>query len=229
MWHHFTNLLWRSWHLFLSGQGTTGLGFISASAVAAISGLIAALIILVSHGKDALKQHVKQNVVIVAVAALAGNFVWYGAILGWDVIRTVYDDHQELVEANRGLARDIEELRKPTIKAEELEKQKRFTIRTELGKLLDRNIKIRETCMNDNHPARFSCMSEYLHWRDQTRKYISQNMEPPYLARFKAYTGTHMEYKTPTGRFLEGKESDAVNLLTSSGVILDEFIREFQN
>lgn len=229
MWHHFTTLLWRSWHLFLAGQGTTGLGFVSTSAVTAISGLIAALIILASRGKDALKQHIKQNVVIVAVAALAGNLFWYGAILGWDVIRTVYDDHQRLVGAIGGLTQENETLKNPTIKAEELEKQKRFITRTELGKLLDLNNKIRENCMNEKHPMAFSCMSEYLHWRDQTRKFISQNMEPPYLARFKATTGTHMMYKSSSGSFLGEEDSDAVNLLTFSGMTLDEFIREFQN
>jgi hypothetical protein len=54
-------------------------------------------------------------------------------------------------------------------------------------------------------------------------------MEPPYLARFKATTGTHTEYKTTSGRFLGEKESNAVNLLTFSAGTLDEFIREFQN
>jgi hypothetical protein len=136
MWHHYTNLLWRSWRFFLAGQGTTGLGFISTSAVTAICALIAALIILASRGKDALKQHLKQNVVIVTVAALAGNLFWYGTILGWDVIRTVYDDHQGLVEANGRLAKENERLRNPIINAEDLEKQKRFAIRTELGRLL---------------------------------------------------------------------------------------------
>jgi hypothetical protein len=161
-------------------------------------------------------------------AGLALALVW---LLTFVVctITTVYVDHQGLVGANGRLAKENERLKNPTVKAEELEKQKRFTIRTELGKLLDANNKTRENCMNDKPPTGFSCMSEYLHWRDQTRNYISKNMEPPYLARFKATIGTHMEYKTSSGNFLREEESDAVNLLTFSGVTLDEFIREFQN
>jgi hypothetical protein len=205
------------------------LGFISTSAVTAICALIAALIILASRGKDALKQHLKQNVVIVTVAALAGNLFWYGTILGWDVIRTVYDDHQGLVEANGRLAKENERLRNPIINAEDLEKQKRFAIRTELGRLLARNNEIREKCAIDKPPLGFSCEGEWIRWRDETRNYILKNMEPPYLARFKATTGTHTEYKTTSGRFLGEKESNAVNLLTFSAGTLDEFIREFQN
>jgi hypothetical protein len=215
--------------MFLAGQGTTGLGFVSTSAVSIISAFIAATFILAFRGKDTLKQHLKQNVLIVATAALVGNLFWYGAILGWDVIRTVYNDHQGLVEANGLLTKENDRLKSPDANAEVLEKQKRLTIRTELGKLLDRNIKIREDCMNDKHLAGFSCMSEYLRWRDQTRKFISNNIEHPYLARFMATVGTHMEYKSSSGSFLQGEESDAVNFLTFSGVTLDEFIREFQN
>jgi hypothetical protein len=60
-------------------------------------------------------------------------------------------------------------------------------------------------------------------------KYISKNMEPQYLSRFKATMGTHAEYKSSSGSFLMGEDSDAMNLLTFSGVTLDEFIKEFQN
>jgi hypothetical protein len=113
---------------------------------------------------------------------------------------------------------------------EELEKQKRLTIRAELGKLLGRNTKIREDCQRDEAPKGFSCWTEWLHWRYQTRSYISRNMESTYLARFKATVGTNMLYKTfPSGRFLEGKENDAVNLLAFSAGTLDQFIREFPN
>jgi hypothetical protein len=117
----------------------------------------------------------------------------------------------------------------PPIQIEDSVKQKRLTIRAELGKLLASNNAIREKCESDKPAIGFICWNEWIHWRDQTRNYISKNMEPTYLARFKATTGTYMGYKTPTGRLLGGQESDAVNLLTFSGVTLDEFIREFQN
>jgi hypothetical protein len=117
----------------------------------------------------------------------------------------------------------------PPIQIEDLVKRKRLTIRTDLGKLLARNNEIKGDCLSDKPPKGFSCGSEYLHWRDQTRNYILKNMDPAYLARFKATTGTHMFYKAASGSFLVGDESDAVNLLTFSAATLDEFIREFQN
>ncbi len=113
---------------------------------------------------------------------------------------------------------------------EDLEKQKRLTIKAELGKLLARNVKIRENCQKDEQPKGFSCWSEWIRWRGQTKNYILKNMERSYWDRFEANTGTHMEYKkTPSGRFLQGEESDAVNFLAISAGILDQFVREFPN
>jgi hypothetical protein len=118
----------------------------------------------------------------------------------------------------------------PASHTQDLERQKRSTIRSELGKLLARNTDISETCQKDERPKGFSCWDEWIRWRDQTKKYISRNMEPSYLARFTATMGTHMEYKSmPSGKFLEGQDSDAVNLLHFTAETLDEFIREFQN
>jgi hypothetical protein len=109
------------------------------------------------------------------------------------------------------------------------ERQKRIRIRLELGKLLARNNEIRDTCLSDTPPTRFVCWDQWIHWRDQTRTYLSKNMDPTYLARFKATTGIHAEYRTPGGRVLEEKDGNAVNLLTFSASTLDEFIREFQD
>jgi hypothetical protein len=161
-------------------------------------------------------------------AGLALASVWILAF-AFCTFTTVYDDHQGLVRANKLLNEENGALKIPAVKAQELEKQKRLAVRTELGELLDLNIKIRENCMDGKHPAGFSCMREYLRWRDQTRQYISKNLEPQYLSRFRATTGTHAEYKSSGGSFLVGEESDAVNLLAFCGVTLDEFIREFQN
>jgi hypothetical protein len=100
----------------------------------------------------------------------------------------------------------------------------------QLGELLARNTEISETCQKDERPKGFSCWDKWISWGDQTRKYLSMNMEPSYLARFKATIGTHMNYKSmPSGNFLEGRDADAVNLLHFSAGTLDEFIREFQN
>jgi len=165
-------------------------------------------------------------------AGFALAVVWIPAFAACTVT-TIYDDHQELVAVNEALGRANETLKEENtaLKSprEDPEKQKRLKIRTDLGRLLDLNIKIRETCMDAKHPPGFSCMGEYLRWRDRTRKYISDNMEPQYLSRFKATTGTYMGYKSSTGNLLMGDDSDAMNLLNFCGVTLDEFIREFQN
>lgn len=222
---------WDSFKVFGTGPKKIGLTLLEA--------LVLAFIVFFVRGWKQFKEHL-----IVKIAITFGS-----AILTWLLvfvvvlirlpakmlaeadanITKVIQEKQQFSEANGRLAEENERLRKPTSKAEESEKQKRSTIRTELGKLLDRNIKIREDCMNDEHPAGFSCMSEYLQWRDQTRNYISKNMEPSFLARFKATIGTHAEYKTSSGSFLRGEESDALNLLTFSGMTLDEFIREIPN
>jgi hypothetical protein len=111
-----------------------------------------------------------------------------------------------------------------------LEKQKKLTIRTELGKLLNSNVKIREKCQRDELPKGFSCSVEEVRWRDKARRYISKNMEPSYLARFDATLGTHMEYKkTPSGTFLQGEESNAVNYLAFFADTIHKFIKDFQN
>jgi hypothetical protein len=149
-----------------------------------------------------------------------------GAVWGWLEFRAPLPTKHE-IEATGGTN---EVPVAPTPHVEDFEKQKRLTVRTELGRLLKRNTEIRENCQRDEPPKGFSCWTEWIHWRDQTRKYILKNMEPPYLARFKATTGTHMLYKrTPSGGFLEGEGSDAVNLLAFSAATLDQFIKEFQN
>jgi hypothetical protein len=161
-----------------------------------------------------------------ALFALAAVWILTFAVCA---VTTVYDDHNSLAAANEALRQENEALKNPTAKADDPEKQKRLAIRTELGKLLDLNINLREECMNANHAAGFSCMGEYLRWRARTWKYVSIQMEPQYLSRFKATMGTAAMYKSSSGSFLIGDDADAMNLLTFSGTTLDEFIREFQN
>jgi hypothetical protein len=108
--------------------------------------------------------------------------------------------------------------------------QERIKIRMQLGQLLARNTAIRETCQKDERPKGFSCQDEWIRWLDQTRKYLSNNMDPSYSIRFRAATGTHMYYKSlPSGKFLDDQDTDAVNVLTFSATSLDQFIREFEN
>jgi hypothetical protein len=100
MWTHFVNLLGKSWHLFLVGQGTTALGFWSPYSIGGLSALVAGVAVLALRGIEAMKQHWKQTLGIVFGAAVAANLIWYGPIFGWDLIKTVYGDHQFLVASN---------------------------------------------------------------------------------------------------------------------------------
>jgi hypothetical protein len=97
MWPHFINLLHRSWYSFLSGQGTTNLGFISVYTVPIYSAITAGLLILAVRGKSAMIQHWKQSLGIVFGAAVFGNVLWFGPIFAWNIITTVYTDHEALV------------------------------------------------------------------------------------------------------------------------------------
>jgi hypothetical protein len=141
------------------------------------------------------------------------------------------------------LAKVIEEKRQFSVRINELEdqtrilrsvaedgkKQKRLAIVSELTNLLARNNQIRENCESDTPPKGFSCVNEKDRWIRQTRSYISKNMGPSYLARFKGTTGTFANYKTPSGKWLPPQDSEAVSLLAISGGALDQFIKEFQN
>ena len=220
MWqHHLSNLLSRAWQNLVSALSSSNLSLAIFSFTIPISVFVVIFIYkwlqARKTGRNA-KDVLWETAVPTFIAGGITAFAWI-CLFGWSVGATIYQDHQSLVGANGRLAKENERLRKPSINTGDSEKQKRFTIRTELGRLLARNNEIREKCESDKPPLGFSCEGEWIRWRDDTRDYILKNMEPSYLARFKATTGTHMEYKTTSGRFLGEKESNAVNLLTFSG------------
>jgi len=161
-------------------------------------------------------------------AGLALASVWF-LTFGVCIITTVYDDHRGLVEANRLLREENDKLRKPITRAEDSEKQKRLAIRVGLGNLLARNNELRDKCESDVPPKGFSCVKEKDRWIRQARSYIFKNMEPSYLARFKATTGIFAYYRTHSGKDLSEQDNEAVNFLSISSVALDQFIKEFQN
>jgi hypothetical protein len=98
MWPHFSNLIHRSWQLFLTGQGTTNLGFISVYTIPFYSAIIAGFFILVLRGKSEMIAHGKRSVGLLFGAAVMGNVLWFGPILSWELIKTTYNDHAQLVE-----------------------------------------------------------------------------------------------------------------------------------
>src|SRR5260370_31611944 len=62
---HLANLLNQSRAVFLAGQGTTGLGFISQFVVSSLSGIFLAVLILYLRGKRAMLDEWKRNIVFV--------------------------------------------------------------------------------------------------------------------------------------------------------------------
>ena len=50
-----------------------------------------------------MRAHWKENAALTTVVTLAVMIVFYGPIFGWNVIKTVYNDHQDLVTANRSM------------------------------------------------------------------------------------------------------------------------------
>ena len=111
MWPDFEHLLSHSWSTFLAGQGTTSSGFLSPYLVALGSGIIVALAIFLLHGRQAMREHWKKNVLIVLCAAIGGNIIVYGPLFGWSVIKTIYQDQVSLVSANTTLQKENAALR----------------------------------------------------------------------------------------------------------------------
>jgi len=103
VWLHLLNLIRNSWHLFLAGQGTTGLGFLSPFAVAVLSGVIVAVVIWKRSGLPAMKGHWKKNVAHVLLGAIGGVILWYGTIFSWIVVKVIYQDHMDLIAENQRL------------------------------------------------------------------------------------------------------------------------------
>jgi hypothetical protein len=136
MWLHFINLLHRSWHLFLIGQGTTALGFMSPYIVSFFAVIVAGLLVLHVRGKSAMIQHWKQSLGIVFGAALIGNVLWFGSIFSWDLVKTVYEDHDALVSMIPMARRDQESLDRKTIDS----------LNGEIEKLKNRQPPVKEQC-----------------------------------------------------------------------------------
>jgi hypothetical protein len=103
MWPHFVNLLSRSWDSFLHAMGTTGLGFFTPLVVFVLTVLATLGVIVWKQGKDAMKQHWKQSAAITTGVTLAVMLVVYSPIFLWNVVKTVYSDHEGLTVENTHL------------------------------------------------------------------------------------------------------------------------------
>jgi hypothetical protein len=98
VWPHFLNLLQKSWDSFLSALGTTGLGWWVQGIIWFFATEIATyLVVWITRGKAAMKDRAMQNFKIGLYAWLLVMVFVYVPIFGWNVVKTVYSDHQSLV------------------------------------------------------------------------------------------------------------------------------------
>jgi hypothetical protein len=96
-WSHLVNLFWSSVRVFVSSIGTNLLGFllILGDSVASIG--ISVFRILRKEGISAMREHWKRTAWVAIQTAFAVTLVIYGPVAIYSVVKTVYDDHQGLV------------------------------------------------------------------------------------------------------------------------------------
>jgi hypothetical protein len=108
--HHLLNLIRHTWEHFVAGLGTTTLGFIVAASIPILIVLVTLLAILKSQGLTAALEHWNSNVR--KTGKFAGSVtltVWLG-LFTWNMVWTIYDDHEQLVSENDKLAAENKEL-----------------------------------------------------------------------------------------------------------------------
>jgi hypothetical protein len=101
---HFLNLFAQSRDAFLAALGTTGLGWwVQGIIWFVVTELATSLVIWRLRGKESMRTRLKENFKI-------GLYVWiivmacvYVPVFGWNVIKSVYADHQEMVKTIAGL------------------------------------------------------------------------------------------------------------------------------
>jgi hypothetical protein len=120
MWLHFVNLLSRSWDAFLSAMGTTGLGFFTPVLVFALTVIVTLLVIFFREGREKMIQHWRETAGITVVVTVLVMLVVYVPIFTWNVVKTVYRDHADLVSENREIRRQSSRLVDPKPKDDEI-------------------------------------------------------------------------------------------------------------
>lgn len=98
------NLLGHARDAFLHAEGTSGLGWVGDKIVVPLCAFVLALVVLlIIRGRQSVKDHVGKTVSIALAASFGVFIIWHGAIFSWSIVRTVYDDHQTYIGANRDL------------------------------------------------------------------------------------------------------------------------------
>ena len=97
MWPHFIGLLARSWQSFRTSLSTTSLGFIAPLVVAGVSILISLLVLGQHEGEVTLKRRRREMTVALFVIVVVALLVFVPIFLYQGLVKTMYNEHQELV------------------------------------------------------------------------------------------------------------------------------------
>ncbi|HMF75372.1 MAG TPA: hypothetical protein VK604_06880 [Bryobacteraceae bacterium] len=101
--YHFFKLLSRSWDSFAEAEGSSTLGLVSNWIYTLLVFGITLLIIWSSHGWKAVMQHWQKEIVTALRVAIVVSLLVYGPVFVWQAIKTVFNDHAQLIAANAKL------------------------------------------------------------------------------------------------------------------------------
>jgi hypothetical protein len=107
VWHHFVNLLSRSWSALVSAMGTTTLAIVAGSAGFVFILLINLVFKLRKDGWNwgVMMSHFSQNLRESLLPTMMSTFILWTALYGSFLIGTVYNDHQGLINDKQSLLR----------------------------------------------------------------------------------------------------------------------------
>lgn len=103
MWPHFIGLLARCWQSFRTSLSTTSLGFIAPLVVAGVSILVTLLVLGQHDGEATSRKRRGEITVAVSVVVVVALLVFGPIFLYQGVVKTMYNEHQELVTRFRDL------------------------------------------------------------------------------------------------------------------------------
>jgi hypothetical protein len=102
--HHLVNLLDRSWYSFRTALGTTTLGFVVPLIVTVLSIAVTLFFVLRRRGKREMLKYWREDAVLTLKVIAVVTALVYAPILVYEgLVKTVFTDHEFLVEENRQL------------------------------------------------------------------------------------------------------------------------------
>jgi hypothetical protein len=109
MWPHFIGLLARSWQSFRLSLSTTSLGFIAPLVVAGVS-ILVTLVVLGRHEGEAAPEKRRGEIAVAVFVIVVVALLVFGPIFLYQgIVKTMYNEHQELVTRVRDLQNKSQE------------------------------------------------------------------------------------------------------------------------